>query len=100
MKRLKPLCGIIFEEKLDFWNRMEKEKLSILISPEAKQKLDEVIRNSNTNVSDVFVNELVIDKSAQISTVNQLIGIAKGPLSELNDKEIMDLKASDYLNRS
>jgi hypothetical protein len=100
MKRLKRLCGIIFEEKLDFWNRMEKEKLSILISTEAKQKLDEVIINSNTNVSDVFVNELVIDKSAQISTVNQLIGIAKGPLSELNDKEIMDLKASDYLNRS
>ncbi len=79
---------------------MEKEKLSLLISPEANQKFDELIRNSNTNVSDICVNEVVIDKSAQGSTVNQLIGIAKGPLSELSGKEIMDLKASDYLNRS
>jgi hypothetical protein len=101
MKRSRRLYGIIFEEKiLDIWSRMEKEKLSLLISPEANQKLDELIRNSNTNVSDICVNEVVIDKSAQGSTVNQFIAIAKGPLSELSDKEIMDLKARDYLNRS
>ncbi len=101
MKRLRRLYGIIFEEKiLDIWRRMEKEKLLFQISPEANQKLDEVPRNLNTNDSDICVNEVVIDKSAQGSTVNQLIGIAKGPLSELSDKEIMDLKARDYLNRS
>ena len=79
---------------------MEKEKLLFQISPEANQELDEVPRNLNTNDSDICVNEVVIDKSAQGSTVNQLIGIAKGPLSELSGKEIMDLKARDYLNRS
>lgn len=79
---------------------MEKEKLSLQFSLDAKRKLDEVTGNSKTNDSDICVNVVMVDNSAQVSTVNQLVGIAKGPFSELNDEEIMDLKSRDYLNRS
>jgi hypothetical protein len=81
---------------------MNKIKLTISIRPDVALEAKEWAKRNHTSISsafELFLNEKVKNEGSVPSFAKQLLGIAKGKLSDLTDSELKELWMNDQLKK-